>query len=159
MKFRDYINEKYFTGKNIRPYGSGPEVYIEVFVNSGKSEIRKEMGNNVRFIADDKKLKVYFWKADIATHDVVWDDVIRKETNDRRSYPDETLLGGVITGNKLKMDIENEKFNTWFSEHYNIKPLITTDWNWANKWIKGIDSSLDRMRRYYDEYPENRIYK
>lgn len=89
MRLYKYIKEEYLTRVKSSIAGSA-----EVFVNPSKKELR-EIGEVVRFIADNNTKKIYTWNAVKAFHKQTWRQI--KEKSDSRLEIDPTLLSGTAT--------------------------------------------------------------
>lgn len=87
MRLYKHLKEEYLTRVKSMIARS-----TEVFVNPSKKELM-EIGQVIRFIADDKNKKVYVWDAVKAFHKQTW----RQIKDDSRSEIDPTLLLGTAT--------------------------------------------------------------
>ena len=84
-QYAKYLKELYVTSFT-QQGGLGSGLYVEIFVNPSKTELRDmskigsslghdPAGSNVRFLADIKDKKVYAWSPNI-THVDAWDGQI-----------------------------------------------------------------------------------
>jgi len=130
------ILEKYFTS-----FRSALGM-VDIFINPSKGELR-ELGTEVRFIADIKSKKVYAFDASKANHGHVW-----RRIGDSRDYREPTLLmgsatNGVMTDSHvlryghLRPSIHDQPFPTWSWK----------DWTWVDKYIK----VTDYLKKYRQE--------
>ena len=127
MKFKKYLSEKYLGSGMIGSIGKNFGGYTEVFVNPTKSEMNNIGGKQLRFFADTKKKKLYVFKLE-CYHMDAWEEIIQKETGDRRDYNDITLLFGVIE--KIK-----GKWHMITSDECEADEWEPEDIKWAEKYI------------------------
>lgn len=84
----DPLLEKYLIG--FKKYGK----IVDIYENPTKKELR-EIGKDIRWIADSKRQKVYMWPAIQSIHLDAWLQ-IKKELNDSRPlYKSDTIMTGV----------------------------------------------------------------
>jgi hypothetical protein len=132
------IVEKYLTA--IKDYGS----IVEIFVNPTKKEMRDDVGDIFRFIADAKNKKVFMFSQH-TLHSRAWANAISKETNDnRRLYFDPDLFAGVVEGNKVyNWGVQDKMFTREVLEEWMTHPDM---FDWAKKWVN-ISEWMKRNRK------------
>jgi len=118
-RLKQYIKEEFFLG-----FKYGGE-YIEVFVNPSKKELKRIP--EIRFIADNKKKKVYAWDSEFAIHTDVWDKI----GDSRDIYDSDTLLSGLAkkVGGKWKMT-ESDTYE------FGGNLINGGDFKWCDKYIE-----------------------
>ena len=133
------LNEKFFMSKKLIEHGK--EKYIEIWVNPTKAKTKK-IAKDVRFIADSDSEKVYVWDAYIATHDFVWNKMLKKELHDNRKY---TLRKGYKEETLLFAGAKNGDFedpDEWASfTHEDLDEVFYGSgdyWLWLEKYFSGI---------------------
>jgi len=151
MKFKKFLNEKYFA--RLFDY--------EIFINPTSSDIKdlKKAGTEyVRFLVDPKKKVVYMWDEDL-----IHADVIQKLFN-RDFYDSLTdYLPGTAALKRGKPFMigsdEIEASFTYYTSRRSRKFLDGWYWlyknpnkiNWANKYVD-IKGWIPEFQRLYDNY-------
>ena len=154
MKFKQYINEEYFTG--FKSYDD----YIEVFVNPSQKEI-KSMGEVVRFIADNKSKKVYAFDGSDVIHSQAWKE-FPNEVTKGREFNEISLLPILKELNKVHIDeleysirnIQREikKGGKAFNRDVEyVNGILDQDWKWVDKYVK-VSPLLNRCKKIMKKY-------
>jgi hypothetical protein len=130
--------EEYFTRMKLFKTGTDS---VEIFVNPSNREIQKDLGNEVKFVADLKTKEIYVWAEYGPLHQSFW-----QEKMHRNLYSD-VLSKKAILGyaDKISGKLVMSGFDgAHFMEELFVKVLATTD---------AIDSfikSLSWINRYVD---------
>ena len=129
MRLKNYLKEKYFKGTNV----DSPWVdYVEFFENPSKREmlevgkVGQELGGKmtIRFIADNKKKKVYVWTSAVM-HNKAW-----KLLGGHGSYYGKGKLAGVAEYNRGNWEMISA--TSFVDKHLE-------DFRWVEKYIQVKD--------------------
>jgi len=132
MKFREYINEKYW--KRIDN--------VEVFINPSWKELM-EISNkgkdNIRFSAYCDKKEVYVWNAILLLHQEVEDKTGYEHYDDN-----ENLIAGIAKkkGNIFEMHRSDQLEDIGNNM---LKSIINKNWNWIKKNKIDINNFVNRI--------------
>lgn len=128
MRFLQFLNELYLKGvEGTKAWPVVPNLkWVEFFVNPSKREMEDASGQGrggvtaIRFVADDKKKKLYVWNP-LFLHHSAW-----KEIGDRRVYSnDSTILAGIA----------EKQGGRWVMTSASSKRGTIDQWKWVEKWI------------------------
>ena len=118
----ELVLEKWLTA--FKKYGHT----LEIFESPSKKEMIK-IGNNFRFILDEKRQSCYIWSATGAIHADAW-IYIKKELNDSRPlYKSHDLLAGVVEAGNIHIYAAMELQRDVRSS------LKRTDWSFSKRWV------------------------
>jgi hypothetical protein len=112
---------------------------FEVYLNPNYTEIKKNIGNNVRFTAL-KQRGVYVWDADIGFHD----DVTRNLKLD--SFVNIRLAGEAYFRNGKYEMIDSDQLTDAFPTY--LSDVLSIDWSWVDKYII-VSPYLNKLRKEY----------
>lgn len=154
MRLQQYLNDEYLGRYTL--YGKS----IEVFVNPSKKELKDiitidgKRKNDIRFIADRKKKKLYAWNSIGGIHYDIWYRI-----GDNRRYDDVTLFSGLaeVKGGKMIM-YESHVLPTTLMDgyFYSTDPIgdFIEDFKWVNKYnLKFEKSAREQFDFQSDRFP------
>lgn len=166
MRLQKYLNDEYLDRYKL--YGKS----VEVFVNPSKKELKEiiefedKKKNDIRFIADRKRKKVYAWNSLGGTHYDMWYRI-----GDNRRYDDITLFSGLanLKGGKMAMYDSHVLPTTLIDGYfYSVDPIgdFIEDFKWAKKHNlefekesrKQFDFQSDRFPNYGKKKVANEEY-
>lgn len=136
MRLKHYIQEEYFTRAKLRGKS------YEIFINPSKKELR-EFKDDIRYIADLKKKKIFVWDAWGPLHDELWDIKLN------RDLKNDIQKGDVIAGVAINMG-NNYITNAFDGGAYVLAYLEDIS-------IRDIDTYLKRIK-FVDKYFETTKY-
>jgi len=107
-------------------------VSVPIFLNPTRSDF-KEMGNDVRFIADARSKKLYAWDANIVIHIEVSDFLHLGLCSPTRFWGYAVKHGSkyvLIDSDELVAKVNNR----YYLQHY-LDKFFATDWTWIDKYL------------------------
>lgn len=121
----------------------------DVFVNPSRKDIydarfdyATEMhDDSVRFIADEKKKRVFVWGAYNGLHQDIWNHIKKDISDSRKLYEADDLLMGVYDVKKRKVTFESRRFFT--PKAY--ETIQQKDWSFADKWIPNLSMEWEKI--------------
>ena len=122
MRLRQYLEEEWVTKVKGRWGGS----ITDIFISPTKSDMA-ELGKEARFIADNRKKRLYVWNAHTAYHQ----DVAEKIFGSFDDTSDEKKLYGTAEQKGAKWKITS-------SDSYDGRPTpeeMMKEYKWMNKYI------------------------
>ena len=105
---------------------------VDIFVNPDKNDMA-ELGNECRFVADNKKKKLYVWNAWQAYHK----HVAKRIFGSFIEVSDDKKLYGTAEkrGIKWKMSKSLTYKEAWYDGHPPPPKTMLKLYSWVNKWI------------------------
>ena len=148
MRLQNYLTEKYLKGFNFRHAMTG-EMYIEIFENPSKKELRELTHQyGVRFFADKRIKKVYAWDPRLI-HTQALRYLKHKIKPFKTPAEGDNLIAGIAEerGGEYHMTQGADVLGLVNSNNLFGNILIDIDsWSWVDKYIK-ITPFLKRISK------------
>jgi hypothetical protein len=142
------LTEKYLKGKQY--YGN----FVDILENPSNREVVDLFGKKVpeflkdiRFIADAETKKVYVWNSELATHNMVQNDVGYPNVNDK---PNIILGTGKVSGGKPT--ITEWDFSRYFASKKNLDflgKIFSYKWDWLSVYVNNMKEFLSTEEEKY----------
>ena len=149
------------------PYPHSDRAEYEMFVNPTSKELRTIDNDSVRFFCDPKDEKVYVFPSDLIHFDaIVASDRLKGELGLRPGNWHEKVFSGVAKREgTVFVATESDTFQLGYKSHPDemkkmIDLLSSSDWVWADKYIKGISKLCKKIlnnlnANYVGIYPKD----